>query len=262
MSIIDALVGTMAFLAMALAIELVAPLYRVSWKSRLVGLQLTLAKAAAVALLVPALNAGWDLLGVQPLRLGQVATVPGIVIAILVYDCLAYWHHRFMHRFFWPVHATHHSIQELSALNSYAHFGEELSQFLVMAIPLSLVQWGSPAIPFAIASLTTLSKYWIHSPTSAQLTGVRGVFVTPRFHRIHHSLEPQHFDKNFGILFSFWDRLFGTAYHPVRDEWPDTGLGDHPEAKSVFSYVVHPYLLRPKSRTTWCATSRRGWCGS
>jgi sterol desaturase/sphingolipid hydroxylase (fatty acid hydroxylase superfamily) len=122
--IVVALLASVAFLAMALAIELVAPLYKVTWKSRLLGLQLTLTKAAAVTMLVPVLNAGWKLLGVQPISVGVLfpgnglGTTAGIVLAILAYDFLAYWHHRFLHRFFWPVHATHHAIRELSALNS------------------------------------------------------------------------------------------------------------------------------------------------
>lgn len=253
----EALIGSGAFLSLALAVELVTPLYKVSWKSRLLGLQFTFAKAVGVALLVPVLNAGWLALGVQPLRLGSFAnTLPGIVagvvLAVALYDFLLYWNHRFMHRFFWAVHATHHSIRELSALNSYAHFAEKVSQFLIVALPLGLVRWEHTAIPFAISCVISLSEYWIHSPTTAQLNGARAVFVTPSFHRIHHSLEPQHFDKNFGILFSFWDRLFGTAFIPANDEWPDTGLEGHDEARSLWQYIVHPLIflnvrLRPRS---------------
>ena len=147
---------------------------------------------------------------------------------------------RRLDRFFWPVHATHHAIRELSALNAYAHFAEKLTQFLLMVVPLSAIEWDSPVVPAVIVWVITWAEYWIHSPTSAQLTSLRSVFVTPRFHRIHHSLEPQHFDKNFGILFSFWDRLFGTAFNPSADEWPDTGLANHPEAKNLWAYAIHP----------------------
>ncbi len=49
--------------------------------------------------------------------------------------------------------------------------------------------------------------------------------VTPQSHRVHHSLEPQHGDRNFGVIFTIWDRMFGTLYANY-DEYPDTGVLD------------------------------------
>jgi len=244
------LLETAVLLATLLAIELVAPLYKVTWSSRLLGVQLTLVKAAAAVLLVPVLYKAWAIIGVQPIELGIgfghsfAGVVAGIACVVLVSDFLGYWHHRFLHRFFWPVHATHHAIRELSALNAYAHFGEKITQFLIMVVPLSVIEWDSPVVPAAIVLAVTWAEYWIHSPTTAQMSGLRHVFVTPRFHRIHHSLESQHFDKNFGILFSFWDRLFGTAFIPAPDEWPETGLADRTEAGSIAEYLVYPLRFR------------------
>ena len=50
------------------------------------------------------------------------------------------------------------------------------------------------------------------------------VLVTPRFHLYHHSIDPAHHDRNFGIVFSFWDRLFGTYRAPRVGERIDCGL--------------------------------------
>lgn len=242
------LLGTLAFLAMALSIELVAPLYRVSWKSRWLGIQLTLAKAVGVVLIVSALTSAWTALNIRPIQIHS--QVIGAILTIFAVDFLGYWNHRFMHRYFWPVHATHHAIRELSALNGYSHFAEKFSEFFLIAIPLSLIRWDSLFIPFSISIVSQLLAYWIHSPTTAQMHVLRWVIVTPRYHRIHHSLEPKHFDKNFGILFSFWDRLFGTAFIPTDDEWPDTGLEGHDEARSLWQYIVHPLVFRRPASPT------------
>src|SRR6188472_1852605 len=59
------LLETAVLLATLLAIELVAPLYKVTWSSRLLGVQLTLVKAAAAVLLVPVLYKAWAIIGVQ-----------------------------------------------------------------------------------------------------------------------------------------------------------------------------------------------------
>jgi sterol desaturase/sphingolipid hydroxylase (fatty acid hydroxylase superfamily) len=40
------------------------------------------------------------------------------------------------------------------------------------------------------------------------------IFVTPRYHHIHHSDNPEHYNTNMGSLFTFWDRLFGTYVNP------------------------------------------------
>lgn len=47
--------------------------------------------------------------------------------------------------------------------------------------------------------------------------------VTPQFHRVHHSIEPEHQDRNFGVVLSVWDRIFGTM-HRDYDVYPATGV--------------------------------------
>lgn len=46
----------------------------------------------------------------------------------------------------------------------------------------------------------------------------------PQYHRIHHSIEPQHRNKNFCKALPLFDVIFGTAYKPGKDEFPATGL--------------------------------------
>lgn len=65
---------------------------------------------------------------------------------------------------------------------------------------------------------------FIHWNTILSLGWLTGVVVGPQYHRIHHSLVPAHIDKNFSVLFSFWDRLFGTQSMPVGNEYPPTGV--------------------------------------
>jgi sterol desaturase/sphingolipid hydroxylase (fatty acid hydroxylase superfamily) len=70
-----------------------------------------------------------------------------------------------------------------------------------------------------------------------------GRFVTwignPQWHRIHHSVQPEHFDKNFAGLLPLWDIVFGTAWVPRRDEYPATGL-DLDEKIGVLEGIVWP----------------------
>jgi sterol desaturase/sphingolipid hydroxylase (fatty acid hydroxylase superfamily) len=64
----------------------------------------------------------------------------------------------------------------------------------------------------------------------------------PQIHRIHHSVLPQHRDKNYAVWFPLWDVLFGTYYHPARDEFPPTGVKGETEIKSLWE--AETYTLR------------------
>lgn len=249
-----AILGTAMLCALALAPELVAPLERPTWRSRLIGLKLSMAKAAAVTLILPGLQAAYALVDIAPWDFGAVfgtgctATLGAILAFVILFDFLSYWHHRFLHAVLWPIHATHHAIRELSALNSYAHFAEKMSEFMLIAIPLSLVRWDGPAVPATLLTLLFLLNLYIHSPTRAHLGPLAAIFVDPRFHRIHHSLEERHFDRNFGILLTVWDHMFGTAHVPAADEWPDTGLDGAPEAQTLVGYTLFPLRFVARAR--------------
>ena len=46
----------------------------------------------------------------------------------------------------------------------------------------------------------------------------------PNYHRVHHSLTPEHIDRNFVNWFPIWDIIFGTAVAPRWRELPSTGV--------------------------------------
>ena len=40
---------------------------------------------------------------------------------------------------------------------------------------------------------------------------LNAVVICPHFHQLHHSTDPKHLNRNFGLMFAVWDRLFGNA---------------------------------------------------
>ncbi len=50
------------------------------------------------------------------------------------------------------------------------------------------------------------------------------MIVGPQWHRLHHSIEPQHADRNFAAFFPIFDIVFGTYSKPQSGEYPATGL--------------------------------------
>ena len=60
-------------------------------------------------------------------------------------------------------------------------------------------------------------------------------------HRIHHSVEKDHIDRNFAAFFPFWDIVFRTYRKPRKDEWPQTGVRGEPDVRSVAGIIGHPF---------------------
>ncbi|GLR48655.1 sterol desaturase family protein [Sphingomonas astaxanthinifaciens] len=216
--------------------------WRVRWPGVMFGLMVPV---FAVVVSTP-LNWLWGHLGIGPLiRLPtqQVGSVGAVLAMLLVTDFLMYWEHRFEHRFLWPVHAVHHSVEHLSAATSISHPLQFVPMFLFVAIPLSLIDFGSYAMPSMVVIVTSFLLLFIHSPVRTGFGPLRHLLVEPAFHRIHHSLEERHFDRNFSILFSFWDRLFGTCVMPRPGEWPKTGIHEAPSPRSLAELLAFPFRL-------------------
>jgi len=64
---------------------------------------------------------------------------------------------------------------------------------------------------------------FVHANIGTNLGPLKHILVTPQYHRVHHSIEPAHQDKNFAALLTVWDRIFGTL-HRNYDEYPATGV--------------------------------------
>lgn len=248
-SFMIAFAATAALLLVMCITELVAPLERHSIRSKMPGVAFSLISCTGSFWLLAVLQWLWSAIGLQPWVDVPVSSWFGrsaaIVLSILFFDLLIYWNHRFQHRFLWRFHALHHSQADLHAVNSYAHFTERGFRYLLLILPLTLVRFDFPALPWVIVGLQEILELYIHSPTDIHLGKLNAIFVDNRFHRIHHSLESRHFDKNFGVLFSIWDRLFGTAYWPADGEWPRTGVAGLTPPKSMGEYLLFPIRLAP-----------------
>ncbi|KQN40678.1 hypothetical protein ASG37_02520 [Sphingomonas sp. Leaf407] len=234
--------------AIVTAIELLAPRSRYPVGGRLHGLLFWTIWLAISSLTYALFRGIWATIGVPPLVVlptgarwaGPLAVVVAPILGALVYDFFFYWCHRAQHRWLWRYHAVHHSIREMSAVNAWHHPVEPLLQVLLIAIPTSLIaSEAAPVVPVALM-LMQLQSQFIHSPTRWHFGPAAAVLVDNRFHRIHHSVEERHFDRNFGAFTTLWDRLFGTAWMPARDEWPDTGIAEVDQPRTLRDWVMLP----------------------
>ncbi|MFI4935082.1 MAG: sterol desaturase family protein [Caulobacterales bacterium] len=169
-----------------------------------------------------------------------VGVVIAAIAAAFIGDFFYYWCHRAQHRFFWKFHAIHHSVRDMSGMAAYHHFTEPAFRIALYAVPMAIFINDPFGIP-VLGVILGLHGNYLHSPTRIHFGPVGRFIQDNRFHRIHHSIEPKHFDKNFGVFTTLWDWMFGTAYFPAADEWPQTGVPGEPEPETIRDYLLRPF---------------------
>ena len=235
-------------LSLMTALEFMMPRDRYPASGRIAGAMFWTLWLAATAAALALFHRLWEALGIRPLVVlptdaawaGPLAGVIAPLLGAVVYDFFFYWCHRAQHRWLWKFHAAHHSITELSAVNAFHHISEPLVQIALIAIPSSLIAADTSVALPAVLILLQLQNTYIHSPSTIHLGPLRRLLVDNRFHRIHHSVERRHFDHNFGAMTTLWDQLFGTAWMPAGNEWPDTGIAEIGQPRTLRSWVMLP----------------------
>jgi sterol desaturase/sphingolipid hydroxylase (fatty acid hydroxylase superfamily) len=143
-------------------------------------------------------------------------SVVKIALAVVVADFIIYWIHRAQHKSdaLWRTHAWHHSIEEMywfaGFRTSFAHsFLYNIPQTAIPMLFFGLGTWET-TIAFAIGLVV---QFWEHTNLRVNIGWLSYVFITPQYHRVHHSANDL-CRSNYGTTFSLWDRMFGTYTDP------------------------------------------------
>ncbi len=146
---------------------------------------------------------------------------------ILLGDMLRWLHHLIRHKIgvFWEFHVIHHSQKQMNFFADFRiHIVELIVAQSIIFIPMAMFSFHFPQNVYLLFLFTWYTRIY-HSNLRTNFGFLKHILVTPQSHRIHHSIEPRHWDKNFGVVFTIWDRIFGTLYKNY-DEYPETGVAD------------------------------------
>jgi sterol desaturase/sphingolipid hydroxylase (fatty acid hydroxylase superfamily) len=164
-------------------------------------------------------------------------------IYLVVFDFLNYWLHRAQHQWnwWWALHAVHHSQRQMTQwTDNRNHLLDDVIVAVIWVLIAQLIGI-APTQFVAVVALTQLFENFQHANLRVSFgTWGERVWVSPRFHRLHHAIgighesQPQQSDKppllgghNFGVLLPWWDVMFGTANFDLRFE--PTGTRDQVE---------------------------------
>lgn len=142
-----------------------------------------------------------------------------LIIAVLFLDLVAqYFVHYLLHRvrWMWKLHMIHHSDTHVDATTGTRHHPGDYILREVFALVAILILGAPAAFYFFYRICTILFTYMTHAnitvPTWLDKT-VSIIFISPNMHKFHHHFERPWTDSNFGNIFSFWDRIFGTMVY-------------------------------------------------
>ena len=136
-------------------------------------------------------------------------------ITIILMDLAMYWWHRFNHtkKFLWRFHQFHHKDEKMNTTTAVRFHILELLLSVVFKIIVFLLI-GFSFMPILIYESIFFVAVVIHHSNISIGTNLdmqyRKLFSSPLMHRIHHSINQNETDTNYGSVFSFWDRLFNT----------------------------------------------------
>ncbi|QIM22350.1 sterol desaturase family protein [Phycicoccus sp. HDW14] len=132
-------------------------------------------------------------------------------VALLGWDAIYYWNHRFNHesRWLWAMHVVHHSSERY---NLSTALRQPVAEGLTMRVPYGLLALVGvrPSVIENARALNLIYQFWIHTEAVRSIGWLEKVLNTPSHHRVHHGSNSRYLDRNHGSILIVWDKLFGT----------------------------------------------------
>lgn len=133
-------------------------------------------------------------------------------VAFMALDFAGYWVHRFNHEinFMWNNHIIHHSSEEFNlACALRQSISTIFKLFAIFLLPAAMLGV-PPQVIGIVAPLHLFAQFWYHTQHIGRMGFLEKIIVTPSHHRVHHAINKEYLDKNYGQIFIFWDKWFGT----------------------------------------------------
>ena len=216
--------------------------------------------AAAVGVAAFASENGWGIFNYY-----QVPFWLAVVISVIIMDFIIYLQHVMVHAVpaLWRLHRIHHADLDFDVTTGARFHPIEI--ILSMLIKFAtIIVLGPPIIAVVIFEvLLNAMAMFNHANVRLPLgldKVLRWFVVTPDMHRVHHSVEDDEANSNFGFNLPWWDRLFGTYRDQPRNghNGMTIGIRKYREPKQV-SWLPGMLLLPFKGKISGYAINRRQW---
>ncbi|WP_455203481.1 sterol desaturase family protein [Kaarinaea lacus] len=216
--------------------------------------------AAAVGVAVFAADNGWGLLNYYELPFALV-----VLLSVIAMDFVIYLQHVLVHAVpaLWRLHRVHHADLDYD-LTTGARF-HPIEIILSMLIKFATILVLGPPVLAVVIFEVILNGMAMFNHGNVGLPKaldriLRFLVVTPDMHRVHHSVEDNEANSNYGFNLSIWDRIFGTYIDQPRGGHQGMTIGIHKfrDPKQV-DQLPGMLMLPFKGKITGYAINRREW---
>ncbi len=219
--------------------------------------------AAAVGMAAFAMDRGWGLFSTldAPYWLA-------VVLSVIAMDLVIYLQHVLVHAVpaLWRLHRVHHADLDYDVTTGARfHPIEIILSMLIKFATIALL--GPPVLAVllfeVLLSATAMFNHGnVRIPRNIERM-LRWLVVTPDMHRVHHSVEDDEANSNFGFNLPWWDHLFGTYRAQPRAGHLNMTLGIHKyrdpaQVERLPGMLALPFV----GEVTGYAINRRGWKAS
>ncbi|HET6608492.1 MAG TPA: sterol desaturase family protein [Rhodopila sp.] len=206
----------------------------------------------------------------RPMSMGLFVVL--VAAAVLTQDFLRFYSHYLFHRFsvLWDIHKVHHSAGYLTPLTNHrVHIIEEMLEQAATGLsvgPLLGLAAFATETSISTNALLGFDAYVLidalcfsmlrHSHIGLSFNRFERFLLSPKQHHLHHSTDRKHWDKNFGFIFAFWDRIAGTICYSNPREMIAFGITDR-DAEDYGSVLKLHFMPFVKiARAFWSAIVR------
>jgi sterol desaturase/sphingolipid hydroxylase (fatty acid hydroxylase superfamily) len=218
--------------------------------------------AAAVGMAAFASNQGWGVFNYY-----DVPLLLAVIASVVIMDFVIYLQHVMVHAVpaLWRLHRVHHADPDFDVTTG-ARF-HTLEIILSMLIKFATIAVLGPPVVAVVIFEVVLNATAMFNHSNVRLPVgldriLRLIVVTPDMHRVHHSVEDDEANSNFGFNLPWWDRLFGTYRDQPRAGHENMRIGIHTYRDPKLVSWLHGMLWLPFiGKVSSYAINRRQWSG-
>jgi len=216
--------------------------------------------AAAVGVAMAARSQDWGVL-----NLWELPPALAIVLSLIVLDFAIWLQHVIFHAIpaLWRLHRVHHADLDYDVTTGLRFHPVEI--LLSMLIKFAVILLLGPPVTAVILFEVLLNAGAMFNHGNVRLPPaldriLRWFIVTPDMHRVHHSVEDDEANSNFGFNLSWWDRLMGTYREQPRagHEGMTIGIRAYRTPRAV-TWLPGLLALPFRGRISSYAINRRQW---
>ena len=166
--------------------------------------------AAAMGMALFAQQHGWGVFNYFPMP-----DWLAVLACVIILDFAIYLQHVLVHAVpaLWRLHRVHHADLDFDVTTGVRFHPIEI--VLSMLIKFAVICVLGPPLVAVVIFEVLLNAASMFNHSNVRLPGgldwvLRLVLVTPDMHRVHHSIEDDETNSNFGFSLPWWDRIFGT----------------------------------------------------